>query len=73
MEIVTVPQDLKILDIIKNKAVLDDTLDKEHTNCLTVHYTRPSDEAFTGTVAYFFKADFPDGGEQYLCCVKKNA
>ncbi len=69
---VTNPEDLKKLEIIKNKALLDDTLEKEHTNCLTIHYEVTSKNTVTDTIAHFFKAELPDGSERYICCVKKN-
>ncbi len=69
---VTNSADLKKLEIIKNKALLDETLTKEHTNCLTIHYDVTTKNSVTGTIAYFFKAELPDGGERYICCVKKN-
>lgn len=69
---VTDPADLKKLEIIRNKELLDETLKKEHTNCLIIHYDVNTKNTVVGTIAYFFKADLPDGGEQYICCVKKN-
>ena len=69
---VTNTADLKKLEIIRNKPLLDETLEKEHTNCLIVHYDVNTKNTVVGTIAYFFKADLPDGGEQYICCVKKN-
>ena len=69
---VTKPEDLKRLEVIKNKVLLDETLEKEHTNCLTVHYDVTVNGKVTGTIAYFFKVDLPDDGERYICCVKKN-
>lgn len=69
---VTNPDDLKKLEIIKNKPSLDETLEKEHTNCLTIHYEVSSKNAVTKTIAHFFKADLPNGSERYICCVKKN-
>ena len=72
LEGVTSPQDLAKLGIVKNKDLLDDALAKEHTNCLPIHYQFHSNDTTTDTTAYFFKADLPDGSEQYLCCVKKN-
>ncbi len=69
---VTEPADLKKLEIVKNKALLDETLEKEHTNSLLIHYQVKASNTATETIAYFFKADLPDGGEQYICCVKKN-
>lgn len=72
LENVTSPQDLEKLEIVKNKALLDDALAKEHTNCLPIHYQFHSHDTTTDTTAHFFKADLPDGSEQYLCCVKKN-
>lgn len=70
---VTKPEDLKRLEVVKNKALLDETLTKEHTYCLSVHYDVASGEDVVGTVAYFFKAELPDNGEQYFCCAKKNS
>ena len=69
---VTNPEHLKKLEIIKNKALLDETLEKAHTNCLTIQYDVTSDNTVTDTFAHFFKADLPDGSERYICCVKKN-
>lgn len=65
-------QDLERLETVKNKTTLDAALAQNHTNCITLHYTDYEDKQLTGTVAYFFKADLPEGGEHYLCCVKKN-
>lgn len=70
---VTSPQDLAKLKIVKDKALLDEALAQEHTNCLPIHYEFCSANAVTDTTAYFFKAELPDGGERYLCCVKKNS
>ena len=69
---VTAAADLKKLEIIRNKSLLDETLEKEHTNCLIIHYNVNTNNTVAGTIAYFFKADLPDGGVQYICCVKKN-
>lgn len=69
---VTDSSDLKKLEIIRNKELLDETLEKEHTNCLIIHYDVNTKNTVVSTIAYFFKADLPDGGEQYICCVKKN-
>ncbi len=69
---VTNPQDLKRLEIIKDKELLDQTLAQENTNCLSIHYDVTSNNVVTNTIAYFFKAEVPDGGEHYICCVKKN-
>lgn len=69
---VTKPDDLVKLEIVKNKVLLDKTLEQEHTNCLVVHYDVTAKNTVTGTIAYFFKAELPDGGERYICCVKKN-
>jgi len=69
---VTSPKDLKKLEIVKNKTLLDETLEKEQTNCLTVHYEFTSNGVATDTLAYFFKAELPDGGERHFCCVKRN-
>ncbi len=66
------PDDLQKLEIVKTKSLLDETLEKEQTNCLSIHYEFTSKNAVTGTIAYFFKAELPDGGERYICCVKKN-
>ncbi len=68
---VTAPQDLEKLNIVTSKKALDETLAQTHTNCLSVHYNITSGDTVTKTTAYFFKAALPDGGEQYLCCVKK--
>lgn len=70
---VITPQDMVKLEIVKNKTLLGKTLAQEHTNCLPIHYELASGDTVTGTTAYFFKAELPDGGERYLCCVKKNA
>lgn len=69
---VTNSDDLKRLEIVKKKALLDKTLEKEQTNCLTIHYEFTSKNTVTKTIAYFFKTELPDGGERYLCCVKRN-
>ena len=69
---VTKAEDLVKLEIVKNKVLLDKTLEQEHTNCLVVHYDVTAQNTVTGTIAYFFKAELPDGGERYICCVKKN-
>ncbi len=69
---VTNPQDLKRLEIIRDKELLDQTLAQENTNCLSVHYDVTSNNTVTSTIAHFFKAEVPDGGEHYICCVKKN-
>lgn len=68
----TNPKDLERLEIVKDKHLLDNTLKKEHTNCLSVHYDITANNTVTGTIAYFFKTALPDGGEHYICCVKKN-
>lgn len=73
ISIVTSPRDLDKIEIIKNKTSLDTMLAKEHTNCIPIHYELASDETVAGTTAYFFKAELPDGGEHYLCCVKRNS
>lgn len=69
---VTAPEDLEKLTIVKDKTLLDETLEKQHTNCLSIHYKLRTAVSTTDTTAHFFKADLPDGGEHYLCCVKKN-
>ncbi len=69
---VTNSEDLKKLEILKNKTLLDETLKKEHTNCLAIHYDVTTKNSVAGTIAYFFKAELPDGSERYICCVKKN-
>ncbi len=69
---VTNSADLKKLEIIKNKELLDETLEKEHTNCLAIHYDITAKNTVSGTIAYFFKVELPDGSERYICCVKRN-
>jgi len=68
---VTTPEDLEKLNIVTSKKALDETLAQTHTNCLPVHYNITSGDIVTKTTAHFFKAELPDGGKQYLCCVKK--
>ncbi len=68
---VTSPEDLDKLEIVKNNALLNDTLARENTNCISIHYNLESNNTVTGTIAHFFKAELPDSGERYLCCVKK--
>ncbi len=65
-------QDLDKLKIVKTKSTLDAALAQKNTNCITLHYADYKDKQLTGTVAYFFKAELPEDGEHYLCCVKKN-
>ncbi len=72
LEAVTTEQDLDKLTLIKDKAALDEVLAQKHTNCITVHYDALEGNDTAGTVAYFFKAELPEGDEHYLCCVKKN-
>lgn len=72
MSIVTEPQDLQKLESIKSRASLDKHLDDDNTKCLPIHYKVSSDSNTNRTIAYFFKAELPDGNEQYLCCIKKN-
>ena len=55
-----------------DKTSLDEILAEENTNCLSVHYLLSSGDTANDTTAYFFKAELPDGGNRYLCCVKKN-
>lgn len=69
---VTDPSDLEKLNIVTDKTLLDGTLKMQHTNCLSIHYMLRTNTTVTDTTAHFFKADLPDGGEHYLCCVKKN-
>lgn len=69
---VTSPQDLAKLELVKDKTSLDEILAEENTNCLSVHYLLSSGDTANDTTAYFFKAELPDGGNRYLCCVKKN-
>ena len=68
---VTSADELDKLNIIKDRFALDETLRQIHENCLTIRYELTSNETVTDTTAYFFKVDLPDGGHQYLCCVKK--
>lgn len=72
LEAVTTEQDLDKLTLIKDKTALDEVLAEKRTNCITVHYNMFEGKDTAGTVAYFFKAEHPEGGEHYLCCVKRN-
>lgn len=72
LEAVTTEQDLDKLTLIKDKTALDEVLAEKRTNCITVHYGMFEGKDTAGTVAYFFKAEHPEGGEHYLCCVKRN-
>lgn len=59
-------------DVIKDKALLDQELEKSENGSFAVSYSIKRDDTdIMGVSALFFKVKLPKGEEEYICCIKR--